>query len=388
MAYRLDVAGSPCSLTEVVVGRVTTRPIAGHRPDFVFLDPGRTDDLEGYAAVLMTKESTFRSLPARTRGVGQLPYRDHLAEGDIVRLDPSGHVRTLFKHGSPHNAIFTTDRCNSFCLMCSQPPKRIDDRDRIAEHLRLVQLIDPATEQLGVTGGEPTLLRDDFVRLLEACKRQLPSTALHVLSNGRLFAYDSFARAVAKVGHPDLVFGVPIYSDLDYVHDFVVQARGAFEETVRGLHNLARHGVRVELRVVVHRLTADRLAQTAEFIYRNLTFAEHVALMGLEITGFAVPNLERLWIDPSEYGDQLTESVRHLSRRGMTVSVYNHPLCVVPPEIWPSCRRSISDWKNEYLEICAECVVREQCGGFFMTSRRRLPEGIHPLAAAERGLRA
>jgi len=34
------------------------------------------------------------------------------------------------------------------------------------EHLRLIELIDPENPYLGITGGEPTLLKDDLLTLI------------------------------------------------------------------------------------------------------------------------------------------------------------------------------------------------------------------------------
>jgi hypothetical protein len=28
-------------------------------------------------------------------------------------------------------------------------------------------------------------------------------------------------------------------------------------------------------------------------------------------------------------------------------------------------RKSISDWKNEYLDVCKGCTKMDECGGFF-----------------------
>jgi His-Xaa-Ser system radical SAM maturase HxsC len=331
-------------------------------------------DVAGFAGVLTCEESADElERYISTSGVPvvyRLSSLDHLEEGDVIALQPNGHIRTLYRINSPHNALFTTDRCNSFCVMCSQPPKPADE-DRLEEHLRLIDLMDPRTKELGITGGEPTLLKKGLLRLVERCKERLPQTALHVLSNGRLFYYGSFARHLAEIGHPDLMIGVPLYSDLDDEHDFIVQARGAFDQTLVGLQNLARWGVPVEIRIVLHRYTWKRLPRLAEFIYRNLPFASHVAFMGLEIMGFAVANLREVWIDPYEYRMDLKSSVEYLARRGMNVSIYNHPLCVVPPEVWSYCRQSISDWKNEYLPECTHCRERERCGGFFSSSLSR-----------------
>ena len=85
-----------------------------------------------------------------------------------------------------------------------------------------------------------------------------------------------------------------------------------------------------------------RLAQLAEYIYRNLTFAEHIALMGLEHIGYAPRNMHELWIDPYDYQDQLESAVEILSTRGMNVSIYNLQLCVL---------------RRVALEVCPEVDI-------------------------------
>ncbi len=294
-----------------------------------------------------------------------------MADGDVVRIDPTGYVRTLYRKTSANNFILTTDRCNSYCLMCSQPPRQINDSDRIAEHLLLIDLIDPETKELVITGGEPTLLKDDFLRLIQACKEKLPRTAVHVLSNGRLFYYRRFAERLAELRHPDIMLGIPLYSDVDSEHDYVVQARGAFEETIIGLHHLAQYSVPVEIRVVVHALTYRRLPKLAEFIVRNFPFAAQVVLMGMETVGFVHKNMAALWIDPHDYQGELADATWTLFRSGLNVRIYNHQLCVLDRRLWPFACKSISDWKNVYLEECRSCALRDACGGFFESAIKK-----------------
>jgi hypothetical protein len=117
--------------------------------------------------------------------------------------------------------------------------------------------------------------------------------------------------------------GIPVYSAVDHVHDYVVQARGAFDETILGILKLKNRAQRVEIRVVLHALTAPRIAETCKWLARNLPFVNHVALMGLEDTGFALANAEELWIDPADYRAQLAEGVEVLVCAGVKVSVYN-----------------------------------------------------------------
>lgn len=370
-----------------LIGRVTRTPLPSGRGDaLLLLDEGsREVDTRGYLGVLAIGDRDGDRIGNRAgdgrapiaRGLRQLCYLD---DGDVVSVDPNGFVRVLYRRKSRSNFILATEQCNSLCLMCSQPPKAIDDSHRLVEQLRLIDLIDPATRDLGITGGEPTLLRDGFLQLIVRCAERLPATRLHVLTNGRLFFYRRFAEKLAAIGHPALVLGIPLYADVDTLHDHIVQAPGAFEETVIGLQNLARYGVPVEIRVVLHALSIPRLARLAAFIARNFPFAGHVALMGLEMFGLVQKNLQELWIDPADYQEQLGEAADVLVQAGMNVSIYNHQLCVLEPRLWPLARKSISDWKNVYLPECDGCVVIDRCGGFFQSGTRVRSRAVHPMS--------
>jgi hypothetical protein len=137
----------------------------------------------------------------------------------------------------------------------------------------------------------------------------------------------------------------------------------------------------VEIRVVLHALTIPRLPYLAEYIYRNLTFVEHIALMGLENIGYAPRNMDKLWIDPWDYQDQLEAAVEILATRGMNVSIYNHQLCVLRTSLWKFARKSISDWKNIYIDECQACGVKAECGGFFQWASKLHSQHIRALPA-------
>src|ERR1043166_5729323 len=54
---------------------------------------------------------------------------DYLGDGDIISFHPrTSRFRTHYRRASRHNSFLVTDRCNHYCLMCSQPPKDVDDR--------------------------------------------------------------------------------------------------------------------------------------------------------------------------------------------------------------------------------------------------------------------
>lgn len=305
----------------------------------------------------------------------------YLADGDIIRIQPKQkNIRALYRRNSPSNSFLVTERCNHYCLMCSQPPKNIDDSWLVDEIKEAIPLIDPSTKEIGFTGGEPTLLGDDFLDVLRLAKSYLPNTSIHILSNGRRFSDQKFAKAYANIEHPDMMVGIPLYSDISNIHDYVVQSDGAFDETVRGIINLKKERQAVEVRFVIHQQTYKRLPQFAQFIARNLTFVDHVALMGLEMMGFTKANLKDLWIDPWDYQDELYRATALLAGHGIHVSIYNHQLCVLDRRVWPFAQKSISDWKNEYMEECKGCAEMERCGGFFSSAMLRYSDHITPFS--------
>ncbi|NOZ94432.1 MAG: His-Xaa-Ser system radical SAM maturase HxsC [Acidobacteria bacterium] len=298
-----------------------------------------------------------------------------LSEGDVVRIAGTmGEV--LYRRGSDHNTLLVTERCNCSCEMCVQPPRTSDDRTLLADLHRAITLFAKDTTVLGISGGEPTLLRGELVRLLRWLRSYLPATRLHLLSNARLFRYRRFAADVGKATDNMLTVGVPLNSDVPRLHDEIAGSQHAFDETVRGVLNLHRHGIAVEIRVVLTRSIVARIEGIAGFIRRNLPFACHVAFMGMETVGNAAANVDRLWVDPADFVDRLESAVGILRVAGIPTSIYNLQLCLLPRSLWRVARRSISDWKVEYLPVCLGCAQRHACCGFFGTDGMRASRAI------------
>jgi His-Xaa-Ser system radical SAM maturase HxsC len=204
-----------------------------------------------------------------------------------------------------------------------------------------------------------------------------------VLTNGRNFADEHFATECATAAGGAVMWGIPLYTDAPEIHDFVVQRQGAFAETMKGLMHLARKGQRIELRIVLQKATAPRLVQFAEFIARNLNFVEHVAWMGLEPMGFARPNWQSIWMNPTEYSGSLSRAIEIVDRANIHTSIFNLPLCVLPLHLRHFAAQSISDWKNDFADECSNCSVKDRCCGFFTSSRNGfLPGHISPIKPA------
>ena len=352
------------------VVRISTdpwRPEPFRKSEALLLRSSYESYSHGFRAYFATATASPESSHTADTSIIPLPESlSYLGDGDIVVVRPStGDLRVIYRQTAAQNSFLVTQACNSFCVMCAQPPVKYAADDCADMLWEAIPLMDINTPEVTFTGGEPTLLGRRLVELIRRMKNFLPHTSLHVLSNGRLLKFLTFAQDIAGVCHPDLVFGIPLYSDVSHEHDFIVQASGAFDEAVKGILNLARCGLRVEIRLVITRLNYKALPRFAGFAARNLPFSCNVAFMGMEPVGFAKLNLASLWIDPAEYGEYLRAAVRILESHRVPVSIYNHQLCTISPELWRHARQSISDWKNMFIDACEGCEVKHQCCGFF-----------------------
>lgn len=263
--------------------------------------------------------------------------------------------------------------------MCPQPPKKhnpahLETANRVLDLLEGEQL--PA---ICITGGEPTLLGKDFVRIVRRCTSEHPESQVDILTNGQTFSDFDFAKSVAEACGQGARLCISLHADCDELHDSIVQSKGAFRKTHSGLFNLARLQCNIEVRFVVSRLNYGRLPYLADTMFRTYPFVSHVAIMGLEMTGYAKDNHLNIWIDPLDYRHELSRFVSEARRRGINFSLYNHPLCVIDQCAWPYARRSISDWKQDYSSECASCIKLAQCCGVFSTSESRISRGIAPI---------
>ncbi len=208
------LSGSPINVSGDVVGKITHKGgIFLNKRDLIYVTTeGRIPG--GFAAAITSNPKEDVSVI----GNGRLPIicnvceAEELSDGDVVLINPSGYIAVLYKKGAVGNALFITERCNCACIMCPQPPTNTEI-DKTELNLKILSLIDKTTPMLGLTGGEPTILGDRFVKILQECKSRLPRTEINLLSNGITFSNMDFAKKVCAVQHPGLTIDIPLYAD-------------------------------------------------------------------------------------------------------------------------------------------------------------------------------
>lgn len=349
-------------------GIITHNPLKVFREDYILATNNSALFISsGFGGIVTTCKNLQLSSSQPIITVSASEF-DLLNDGDCVHIDQDGLIAILWESQCDTNSILLTEVCDCRCQMCPQPPKPHNNETfNIAK--RLISIIKPSPSQsICITGGEPTLLKRDFIDILGLIKSTHPKTPILLLSNGKSFVDFEFTRQFIQAASRDFTTCISLHSDICDIHDLIVGSKGSFYKTLMGLQNLARYRARIEIRIVINKLNADHLESIANFIYRNFPFIFHCAFMGLEITGAALTNYNTVWIDPVNYKDQLSNAVRTLSRSDINVSIYNIPLCLLNQDMWGFARQSISLWKNEYLPMCSGCRVKADCCGVFVTS--------------------
>lgn len=301
------------------------------------------------------------------QGISNINDLSDMKVGDILSIKEK-KVRSVYRPTSPNNILFATIRCNSNCLMCSQPPLDVDDT---IENFKIwnyaIDLISSPPKHITITGGEPTLLGEKLVLLINKLLNKFNDLLITVLSNGRMLALDNTIEFLKDVIEPQrVVFAIPLYSDIYKQHDNIVQAKDAFHQTCLGIHKISSIGFPVEIRVVLHKLSNPRLLYLSKFIHKNFPFVYHITFMGLEIIGYTRGNKSKLIEENTEgANEKLLSSLNYLSDWNYNVSIYNTPLCQLPAPLWPFAKQSISDWKNSFKNECEKCIVKNDCSGMF-----------------------
>jgi len=182
--------------------------------------------------------------------------------------------------------------CNNRCAFCVQG----DKRSRFApKSLREIETLlregrDKGADSLVFTGGEPTIHETflDAVRL----GRELGYEVIQIQTNGRKFVYPDFCRKLADAGANE--FGPSLHGSRPEIHDFLTGAPGAFLQTVAGIRNLKRMGLRVLTNTVITRANYRDLPDLARLFVK--LGVDQFQFAFVHILGTAAKN--RSWLVP------------------------------------------------------------------------------------------
>lgn len=160
--------------------------------------------------------------------------------------------------------VYVGYNCNNNCIFCSEADryKTKEPLDRIKQELLEIK---KKYDFVNIMGREPTL-RDDITEIIRYAK-SIGFKQVGITTNGRLFAYQSFAKKILSTGIDQIV--VSLQGHNAALHDYQTQVHGSFEQTVKGIKNLIKlnnKGISLLVNVVINQITYKQLQEIVSFI--------------------------------------------------------------------------------------------------------------------------
>lgn len=305
---------------------------------------------------------------------------EYINDGDILYFnDKEKTITTILTQNSNENTLLLTERCNSNCIFCSQPPKKINDEYLFVDALKSIISFNH-DNYIGLSGGEVTINKKLFIEFLNELKLNNNKTPLHILTNGKNFADYSFTKnVIANLGERDVIWAIPIYGHTSKLHDQIVQSKNSFVKTSYGVLNLLEQGQKIEIRIVVNKLNYKELENIIDYLFSSFKVINSISIMNIEPIGFARENFEDLYVSVKEQNSSLIKAIRKSSVYGFNCFLYNYPYCLLDKDIRKNTVKSISDWKNYYPNECNDCKEKENCAGFFTSANKNYVEKVIPI---------
>ncbi len=293
-----------------------------------------------------------------------------------------------------------TYRCNNDCSHCyNARPRTYPEMDtqqwkHILDHLWQIGI-----PHVVFTGGEPTL-RVDLPELIAHAQRNGQITGLN--TNGRRLKDPDYVARLVEAGLDHVQ--ITLESHLPAIHDEMVQARGAWQQTVAGLRNVLVTPLYVMTNTTLLTLNAPFLHDSLDFLAKEgvptvglnaliysgrglsagsgLDETELVPLLSLARQKTAERGQRLIWYTPTEYC-HFDPVDLELGVKGCTAALYN--MCIEPDgsaipcqSYYQSLGNFLSDpweqiWNHELCislrerrqaaSRCDGCALLPECGG-------------------------
>lgn len=137
--------------------------------------------------------------------------------------------------------------CNCNCQFCVQADNKCTGNRSFDEIKQDLTESRTRCDSCVLTGGEVTI-RKDFFDIVKLAK-ELGYKTIQIQTNGRMLSKPDFVKKAVLSGATE--FAPALHGYCKEQHDFLTQAPGSFEQTVEGIKNVKRLGLRVLTNTVV-----------------------------------------------------------------------------------------------------------------------------------------
>lgn len=268
--------------------------------------------------------------------------------------------------------------CNNRCVFCAQGDKRSACDSISIEELvaRLQKVKDGTSRGLVLTGGEPTL----YKRLpsLIAAARQLGYAPIQIQTNGRMLSYPEVLQKLRAAGADE--FSPSLHGSTAEIHDALTRAAGSFEQSRRGIANIAKLGLPLVTNSVITKTNVDDLPALVNLLGELGVRAAQLAFVhpvgtALELFDDVVPRLPDV-VEPVRRAREIarrfemrlvTEAIPYCFLRGMEElavedSIPETTVIDLDGEVLEYSGWRVAEGKS-HGDPCTRCSARHACEG-------------------------
>lgn len=228
-----------------------------------------------------------------------------------------------------------------------------------------IDRLDYSTDQVVLTGGEPSISKN-FFNILECLRNKLPMTKIVLITNARRFYYENFANAVCNAGVHKFI--TEIHGHTKELHESITRTKGSFNQTVVGIKNLLKIGAAVEMRIVISKLNYRHTPAIAKYITKNFIGIKGVVIFPIDLVGNARVYDRILSVKYRDLLPYVERTIGYLKRKGVETHLYHFPFCVLKPGYWGMAEgKTVEKQRLFPLDMCKLCVMEPKCAGVWKT---------------------
>lgn len=293
-----------------------------------------------------------------------------------------------------------TYRCNANCAHCyNARPRNYPEIGTEAWHRIIDRLWEIGVPHVCFTGGESTL-RDDLPDLI--AHAQSKGQIVGLLTNGRRLEDKAYMQCLVEAGLDHVQITIESYNPT--IHNAMVRAEGAWQDTVSGIQNALESGLYVMTNTTLLAENAAGIGETIDFLSEmgvptigcnaliysgrgenvgtGIPEAELIPLLETAREKTGQHNQRLIWYTPTQYC-HFDPVQMELGVKACTAAMYN--MCIEPDggvipcqsyyeqlgnfleDSWESIwNHELAVWLRErrYVpEDCKACAMLKECGG-------------------------
>ncbi|MBN2422214.1 radical SAM protein [Candidatus Woesearchaeota archaeon] len=271
--------------------------------------------------------------------------------------------------------------CNQECIFCSVPEGPPDNPSLDEIKRRIIKLRKLGTNDLFITGGEPTI-HPDLFKIIDFAKKQ-DFIEITIQSNCVNLTQE-FVKKIKTYGN--VKFNLSFHSYEKEVCNRL-STKDNYEKILQGLENVLDYDVNVFMTIVINELNYKKLKNHVMFIRKHFPNITHFSFNFVDPAGRAKKNK---WIVPglAETERYIRETIDYIKKNNLTFRLERVPLCYMTgiEEFSTEVRLSglkekrltyfakedtedinnlMIEEKKQYIqaEACRHCTLRDICPG-------------------------